>query len=92
MSNENELHVIFGTGPLGPWTMRELVKEGKQVRMVNRSGQAHNLPAGVEVVKGDAYNVNETIQVTKAATTVYQCAQPQYTEWVEKFMALQTSI
>jgi len=40
----SELHVVFGTGPLGLATMRALVKRGRQVRMINRSGKA-DLPA-----------------------------------------------
>lgn len=35
-----ELHVIFGTGPLGSAVMTELLKKGRQVKMVNRSGKA----------------------------------------------------
>ena len=41
MTNEsntnNELHVIFGTGPVGLAVMDELVTRGKRVRVVNRS-------------------------------------------------------
>jgi nucleoside-diphosphate-sugar epimerase len=92
MTNPTELHVIFGTGPLGKWTARELVKLGKPVRMVNRSGKASGLPAGVEVVAGDAYEVAKNVAVTQGATTVYQCAQPHYYEWAEKFPPLQAAI
>ena len=88
----DELHVIFGTGPLGKWTARELVKQGRQVRMVNRSGKAERLPSEVEIVAGDAYDVAKNIALTKNATTVYQCAQPHYYEWAEKFPALQKAI
>lgn len=88
----NELHVIFGTGPVGKATARELVKLGKRARMVNRSGQATDLPAEVEVVKGDAYNVANVTELTRGATAVYQCAQPEYHEWPEKFPALQAAI
>lgn len=87
----SELHVIFGTGPLGKNTMRELVRLGKQVRMVNRSGKADVLP-GVEVVAGDAYSVASTTELTRGAVSVYQCAQPAYHEWVEKFPQLQSAI
>jgi len=88
----SELHVIFGTGPLGKWTARELVKLGKTVRMVNRSGKASGLPAGVEVTAGDAYDVTQNTQLSKGATTVYQCAQPAYFEWAEKFPRFQAAI
>ncbi len=88
----SELHVIFGTGPLGTSVMRELVARGKRVRMVNRSGKAAELPASVEVVSGDAYDSNSTRAVTKGAAVVYQCAQPAYHEWRQKFPALQQGI
>jgi nucleoside-diphosphate-sugar epimerase len=91
-STTTELHVIFGTGPLGKWTARELVKLGKRVRMVNRSGKADRLPEGVEVVAGDAYDVARNIEATRGAAAVYQCAQPHYYEWAEKFPPLQTAI
>jgi nucleoside-diphosphate-sugar epimerase len=88
----SELHVIFGTGPLGEWTARELVRLGKEVRMVNRSGTADRLPTGVELVATDAYDVAKNIQVTKDAAVVYQCAQPEYAEWDKKFPPLQQAI
>jgi nucleoside-diphosphate-sugar epimerase len=90
--SSSELHVVFGTGPLGKSTMLELVKHGKQVRMVNRSGTAKNLPQGVTVVKGDAYDSAQVAQLTKGAVAVYQCAQPHYYEWAEKFPPLQGAI
>ena len=92
MDTNPELHVIFGTGPLGKWTARELVKLGKTIRMVNRSGKAEGLPAGIEVVASDAYDAAKNIEVTKGAAAVYQCAQPAYFEWVEKFPRFQTAI
>jgi nucleoside-diphosphate-sugar epimerase len=89
MSN---LHVIFGTGPLGRSVAEELVKRGKTVRMVNRSGKAEGLSRDIEVVAGDAYSHEFTRYITKGAEVVYQCAQPEYDQWTEKFPALQTSI
>jgi nucleoside-diphosphate-sugar epimerase len=88
----NELHVVLGTGPVGKAVARELVKMGKTVRMVNRSGKAAELPASIEVVKGDVYNAANVAQLTKGATTVYQCAQPAYTAWAEKFPSLQAAV
>ena len=88
----SELHVIFGTGPLGKWTARALVAMGKQVRMVNRSGKASGLPSGIEIVASDAYNVNKNLEVTRGASAIYQCAQPHYYEWLEKFPPLQKAI
>ena len=88
----DELHVIFGTGPLGKWTARELLKLGRRVRMVNRSGKADGIPEGVELVSGDAYDLAGNIALTRGAACVYQCAQPHYYEWVAKFPALQQAI
>lgn len=88
----DELHVIFGSGPLGTWTARELVQLGKRVRVVNRSGQAGGLPRDVETVAGDAYDLANNIALTKGAASVYQCAQPRYHEWIEKFSSLQQAI
>jgi len=87
-----ELHVIFGTGPLGKWTGRELIKQGKRVRLINRSGKTNRLPEGAEIVAGDAYDVNKNIELTKGAAAIYQCAQPQYLEWAEKFPRFQSAI
>jgi len=92
-TSSTELHVIFGAGPLGQTVMRELAKRGRAVKMVNRSGKAPaNLPQGVAMVAGDAYNPETTRELCKGATAVYQCAQPPYHEWVEKFPPLQATI
>jgi nucleoside-diphosphate-sugar epimerase len=91
MSKNQEIHVIFGAGPLGKSVMRELVKNGKQVRMINRSGKA-DLPAGVELAAGDASDAEAAKKLAKGAAVIYQCAQPPYTKWNELFPALQASI
>jgi nucleoside-diphosphate-sugar epimerase len=85
------LNVIFGSGPLAKVTMRALLKRGKKVRLVNRSGNA-DVPTTVEVVGGDAYQPDFTRQVCEGAEVVYQCAQPGYTQWVTQFPPLQASI
>ena len=91
--SQNELHVIFGTGALGKWTARELIKLGKQVRVISHSGKSDpRLPGGVEIVQGDAYDTSHNIEVTKGAAAVYQCAQPLYHEWAEKFPPMQKAI
>jgi nucleoside-diphosphate-sugar epimerase len=85
-------HVIFGAGPLGQAVARELVKRGLTVTLVNRSGQAPAGLAGVQMAAGDAYSLDFTRQACQGAAVVYQCAQPHYHEWVEKFPPLQASI
>jgi nucleoside-diphosphate-sugar epimerase len=72
--------------------MEELVKSGETVRMVNHSGKMADVPAGVEVIAADLYDQAKVKEVTRGTKVVYQCSQPKYTEWVEKFPALQKSI
>lgn len=88
---DQRVHTIFGTGPLGLSVMRELLNRGQRVRMVNTSGKA-DVPAGVEVRPGDAYSPQSTRELTKGAAVVYQCAQPPYHQWPQKFPALQAAI
>jgi nucleoside-diphosphate-sugar epimerase len=89
--NTTERHVIFGTGPLGQAVMRSLLKRGKAVRMVNRKGSA-DVPANVEVVAADVNNPAHVFQQVQGAVAAYQCAQPAYTEWAQKFPPMQRSI
>lgn len=89
----NALHVIYGTGPMGCAVARELLRRGNTaIRMVNRSGRLPLDLEGVEVVAGDAYDVARNRDLTRGAAVVYQCAQPAYHEWPEKFPPLQAAI
>ncbi len=91
MTTQDELHVVFGTAALGQAVMRALLKSGKRVRMVSRSGKA-KVPAEVEVVKGDASDPNSTRETCQGATTVYNCAAPDYTKWAELYPPMQHGI
>ena len=71
--------------------MRELVRKGKQVRMVNRRGKAP-LPAGVQVLKGDTYDPASVRHAARGAAVAYQCARPQYNEWVTLLPKMQSAI
>ena len=53
MTGNNELHLVFGTGPVGLAVTDELLRKGKHVRMVNRSGRAARRRAR-QLVGGDA--------------------------------------
>ena len=89
----SEIHMIFGTGPLGQSVMRELLQRGVSVRMANRSGnRPAGVPAEVEIIGGDAFNTDFTRQAARGAAVVYQCAQPEYNEWTTKFVPLQNAI
>ena len=54
MSVANELHVVFGSGPVGLAVVDTLLAQGKRVRVVSRSGARRSLPEAVEVARGDA--------------------------------------
>lgn len=90
-SSSDVLHVVFGSGPLGLAVMNELVKRGKQVRMVNRTGNAA-LPEEVELMVGDAFQMEFTRKACQNAAVVYQCAQPANSNWLERFSALNAAI
>jgi len=91
MANQ-ELHVIFGTGPVGQAVARELVKRGKMVKMVNRSGKRpEGMPDNVNVVAGDVSDVNVAKQLAQGASHVYQCSNPPYDKWPELFPTLQAN-
>ncbi len=85
-------HVVLGTGAIGRAVAEELVKRGESVRMVNRSGKMDEAPNGVEMVASNLYDPAKVKEVTLGAKVVYQSAQPDYTEWAEKFPSLQKSI
>ncbi len=92
-SHTQTRQIIFGTGPLGQSVMRALLEEGySNIAMVNRSGKRGAIPASVRVIASDAYDAARVREVTQGAAVVYQCAQPEYTQWPQQFPPLQTAI
>lgn len=92
MNHNNELHVVFGTGPLGRSVINALTSQKKRVRAVNRSGAMPHAPAGVEVVSANVNEVQSAIKAAEGAVSIYQCAQPEYHEWVDKYIPLQNKV
>ena len=90
-TNNHELHVIVGTGPLGMAVMRELRSRGKRVRVVNRRGQA-DVPAGVEAAQADITDLAAAREACQGATVIYNCTNAPYTEWPEKFPPIMDGI
>jgi nucleoside-diphosphate-sugar epimerase len=91
MSDNGELHVVFGTGPVGMSVMDALVQRGKRVRMANRSGRA-SVPEGVEVLGGDAAEPTFTREASEGASVVYFALNPPYDKWAELFPPLQAGV
>ena len=88
----SELHVVFGAGPLGRAVTEACSARGRTVRVVSRSGRMEQAPAGIELVAADLYDAGATRAATKGAVAAYQCAQPAYHEWPQKFPPLQAAI
>jgi nucleoside-diphosphate-sugar epimerase len=87
--NEN-LHVIFGTGPVGCWIARAMREMDLPVRAVNRSGNRPSLmPVEVEIVKADVSDPAQAIEAAQGAAVIYQALNPPYHQWHEFFPGLQ---
>src|SRR5829696_3347092 len=92
MTDNDELHVIFGTGPVGMSVMDELIQRGRpRVRMVNRSGRA-SMPHAVEVVGGNATDEAFAREASEGASVVYFALNPPYDKWPELFPPLQAGV
>jgi nucleoside-diphosphate-sugar epimerase len=92
MTESHELHVIFGTGPVGMSVMEALMQTGRRrVRMGNRSGRA-SVPEGVEVIGGDATDGAFAREVSEGASVVYFALNPPYNKWPELFPPLQAGV
>jgi nucleoside-diphosphate-sugar epimerase len=72
--------------------VEELARRGKNVRVVSRSGKMAEAPQGVELAAGDLYDATAVRRLTAGAAVAYQCAQPHYWEWPQKFPPLQAAI
>ena len=89
----NQLHVIFGSGPVGCWIARSLRTMGKNVRAVNRSGRRPALmPDDVEILAADVLNQRQAVRAADGAAVVYQALNPPYHRWAELFPALQSGV
>jgi nucleoside-diphosphate-sugar epimerase len=88
----DEMHVVYGLGPVGRAVVGELLAQNKRVRAVSFSGRAR-LPDGVEVVRGDARDPDNARDVCRDATHVYNCTNaPDYHKWPEQFPPLQAGV
>ena len=80
----NDLHVVFGTGPLGLAVMRELRRRGRRVRMINRSSRVKFAKdAQTEVGGANAADPAQAREVCEGAATVYHCVGLPYPRWPE---------
>ena len=73
-------HVVVGSGPVGTAIARLLADSGESVRMITRSGGGPVHPL-IERVAADASEARRLTELTAGAETLYNCANPKYTEW-----------
>ena len=87
MGDVDKVHVVVGaSGGTGRALVRELVQRGRQVRAVNRSGRVA-APAGVEVLAGDATDVERMREVCRGAGVVYNAVNVPFVQWRDTFPA-----
>ena len=80
----SDLHVVFGTGPLGLAVMRELRRRGRHVRMINRSSRVRFAKdAQTEVGGANAADPEQAREVCEGAAVVYHCVGLPYPRWPE---------
>lgn len=92
ITDKNDLHLVFGaSGGIGKALLKELLKNGKRVRAVNRSGII-DAPKEVEIMKGDARVKSDCVRVCKGVSVVYNCTNAPYTDWVKEFPLIMDGI
>lgn len=87
-------HVVFGAGAVGLAIADALLVRGVEpghVRVVNRSGHA-SVPAGVQILGGDASDPAFAAQAAAGARVVYQVLGVPYHRWARDFPALQDGV
>ncbi|MEO7716176.1 MAG: NAD-dependent epimerase/dehydratase family protein [Capsulimonas sp.] len=87
----NELHVIFGTGPVGLTLADELIARGRRVRLVNRSGKAET-SQDVEIVAADATDPAAVTALSEGAVAIYNCVNSVYSQQYEMVPRFQKAI
>lgn len=91
MNDNRELHVIFGTGPVGTALADELIRRNRRVRLINRSGTGE-VASSAELVKGDALQPSAVRDLCRGAAVIYHCANVAYQDQVRVMPAMQKSL
>ena len=80
-------NVVVGSGPIGTAIANLLADRGETVRMITRSGRGPSHPL-IELVAADASDARRMTELTAGASTLYNCANPKYTEWEKLWFPL----
>lgn len=81
------MQAVIGSGPVGASIARLLAESGESVRMITRSGAGPEHPL-IERVAGDAADARRLTDLTAGADVLYNCANPKYTEWEQKWFPM----
>ncbi|GAA4921872.1 NAD-dependent epimerase/dehydratase family protein [Actinoplanes utahensis] len=85
------MHVVIGSGPIGSTVARLLAERGERVRIVTRSGSGPEHPL-IERAAADASDARRLTELSTGAEVVYNCANPKYTEWAEKWFPMNNAM
>lgn len=83
------MQVVVGAGPIGSRVAKLLAAKGERVRVITRSGSGPKQD-GIERVAADA--AKDLVQLTEGATTLYNCANPQYHRWLTDWPPISASL
>ena len=75
-----QFHLVVGAGPIGSAVTRQLVAQGRRVRVVTRGGSGPDGPL-VEKVAADAGDAAGLTELAAGAGVIYNCVNPQYQRW-----------
>ncbi len=88
MTSDEQVHVVLGAGGgIGGAVTSELIRQGKRVRAVSRSGQMETRE-GEELRAGDVSKADAARAVCEGASVVYFCGNVPYDKWAEQFPAM----
>jgi nucleoside-diphosphate-sugar epimerase len=74
------LHVVVGAGVIGNAVAERLAADGRDVRVVTRSGAGPVHPL-IERVAADATDAGRLAELATGAAALYNCASPAYNRW-----------
>ena len=89
--SDRELHVVFGTGQVGHAVVDRLAASGRPARAISLH-RPPALPVGVDWRAADAADAEAAADAANGASVVYQCLNAPYTQWPERFPALQRGV
>jgi nucleoside-diphosphate-sugar epimerase len=83
--------VLGASGSIGHWVVEKLLDRKHQVRVMVRTPaklkQFSNMER-VEVIEGDAANIDDVKKAVARADSVYYCVNVPYPEWKLKFIPM----